>query len=74
MGNNEENWGEINMLTQTYAQIQTSKETTIAFNMGLQTAIYILEKAEELSDEGRRFLIQELRKQIEDSEIMAESM
>jgi len=62
------------MLTQTYAQIQTSKETTMAFNMGLQTAIYILEKAEELSDEGRRFLIHELRKQLENSEMMTESM
>ena len=59
MGNNEEDWGEINMLTQTYAEIQTSKETTMAFNMGLQTAIYVLEKAEELSEEGRRFLIED---------------
>ena len=62
------------MLSQTFAQIQTSKETTIAFNMGLQTAIYVLEKAEELSDEGRRFLIQELRKQIETSEMTTELM
>jgi hypothetical protein len=62
------------MLTQTYAQMQTSKETTMAFNMGLQTALYVLEKAEELSDEGRRFLIQELKKQIEDSEMMTESV
>jgi hypothetical protein len=74
VGNNEENWGEINMLTQTKAPIQTSKETTMAFNMGLQTAIYILEKAEELSDEGRRFLIHELRKQIENSEMTTELM
>jgi hypothetical protein len=74
LGNNEENWGEFNMLTQTYAQLHTEKETAMAFNMGLQTAIYVLEKAEELSDEGRRFLIHELRKQIENSEIMAESM
>jgi hypothetical protein len=36
--------------------------------MGLKTAIYVLEKAEELSAEGRRFLIKELRKQIAESE------
>ena len=40
------------------------KETVLAFNMGLQTAIYVLEKAEDLSTEGRRFLIEELKKQI----------
>ena len=47
--------------------IPTEKEVIMAFNMGLQTAIYVLEKAEELSDEGRRFLIEELKKQIERS-------
>jgi hypothetical protein len=62
------------MLTQTCAQLYTEKETAMAFNMGLQTAIYVLEKAEELSDEGRRFLIHELRKQIENSEMLTESI
>ena len=55
------------MLTETYAQLNRGKETAMPFNMGLQTAIYVLEKAEELSAEGRRFLIEELRKQIERS-------
>ncbi len=45
-------------------QIPTEREATAAFNMGLQTAIYVLEKAEELSAEGRRYLLEELRKQI----------
>jgi hypothetical protein len=36
--------------------------------MGLQNAIYVLEKSEELSAEGRRDLIEELRKQIANSE------
>ena len=62
------------MLAETYAQIQTERETAMAFNMGLQTAIYVLEKAEELSAEGRRFLIEELRRQIANSEEIAESM
>jgi hypothetical protein len=71
--NNKENWGELDMLTQSYARIETTRETTMAFNMGLQTAIYVLEKAESLSAEGRRYLVEELKKQIENSENMTES-
>ena len=40
----------------------------MAFNIGLQTAIYVLEKAEKLTAESRRFLLEELRKQIAESE------
>ena len=61
------------MLTQMNAQIETTRETTMAFNMGLQTAIYVLEKAETLSAEGRRYLIEELKKQIDHSENVGES-
>lgn len=61
------------MLTQMNAQIETTRETTMAFNMGLQTAIYVLEKAEALSAEGRRYLIEELKKQIDHSENVGES-
>jgi hypothetical protein len=61
------------MLTQMNSQIETTRETTIAFNMGLQTAIYVLEKAETLSAEGRRYLIEELKKQIDNSENVGES-
>ena len=39
----------------TYLQILAEEEATMAFNMGLQTAVYVLEKAEGLSAEGRRF-------------------
>jgi len=56
------------MHTETYAQIQTEREMAIVFNMGLQTAVYVLEKAEELSAEGREFLLEELRKQISNRE------
>ena len=62
------------MLTETCAQLYTERETAMAFNMGLQTALYVLEKAEDLSAEGRRYLIEALRKQIEDSEKMIESI
>ena len=61
------------MLTQMNALIEIEKETNLAFNMGLQTAIYVLEKAEALSAEGRRYLIEELKKQIGNSEDMTES-
>ena len=48
-------------------QILGEEEAFTAFNMGLQTAIYVLEKAEALSAQGRRFLIEELKKQIDRS-------
>ena len=54
-------------------QILKEREVSIAFNMGLQTALYVLEKAEELSEDGRRFLVHELRKQIENNELTAKS-
>ena len=56
------------MHAENYAQIPTDREATLAFNMGLQTAVYVLEKAEDLSEEGQRYLIEELRKQIGNSE------
>lgn len=62
------------MLTQMKALIEPGRETTMAFNMGLQTAIYVLEKAETLSAEGRRYLIEELKKQITCSEDFKDSI
>ena len=56
------------MNAEFYAQMQTDREASMAFNMGLQTAVYVLEKAEELSADGRRFLIEELKKKITNSE------
>ena len=49
-------------------QSLTEREFNIAFNMGLEAAVFVLEKAEELSSEGRRHLLDGLKKQIEDSE------
>ncbi len=51
-----------------YPQSLTEREFTIAFNMGLEAAVFVLEKAEHLSPEGRRCLIEGLKKQIGDSE------
>ena len=40
----------------------------MAFNMGLQSAVFVLEKAEILSPEGRRHLIESLKKYIAENE------
>jgi len=56
------------MAEEIYLQALTGREFNIAFNMGLEAAVFVLEKAEELSPEGRRHLLDELKKQIEDSE------
>jgi hypothetical protein len=40
----------------------------IAFNMGLHTAIDVLEAVEDLSNEGRKYFIESLKQQIADSE------
>jgi len=44
------------------------KEINIAFNMGLQSAVFVLEMTEGISSEGRKYLIDELKKNIEQSE------
>ena len=54
-------------------RILTEKEAVMAFNMGLQTAIYVLERAEELSPEERRFLIEKLRRQIANTETITKA-
>ena len=51
-----------------YQHSLTEREFTTAFNMGLQTAVYILETAEMLSPEGRRLLLKELKNKIAEGE------
>ena len=46
----------------------TDRDLRAAFNMGFQTALYILEAAEVLSPKGRRLLVEELKKQIANGE------
>ena len=43
----------------TYLQILAEEEATMAFNMGLETAVYVLERAEALSADGRKFLLKD---------------
>ncbi len=57
------------MNDETYRQLLTEREAAIAYNEGLKAAVYILERAEKLSPEGRRYLLEELKKQIADSEM-----
>ena len=40
------------------------KEMNIAFNMWLESAVFVLEMTEGISSEGRKYLINELKKNI----------
>ena len=57
------------MFEEIYLQSLTEREFNIAFNMGLEAAVFVLEKAENLSPEGRKSLLDALKKQIEASEV-----
>jgi len=46
-------------------KVLKEKEVNISFNMGLEMAVFVLEMAEGLSPEGRKHLIDELKKNIE---------
>ena len=52
----------------SYKGLLTEAEAAVAYNDGLKTAVYILERAEKLSPEGRRYLLEELKKQIVENE------
>jgi len=56
------------MKEEIYRELLTERERTMAFNTGLQCAIFVLERSEALSPEGRRYLLESLKKQIADSE------
>jgi hypothetical protein len=55
------------MRAEIYRELLTERERTMAFNTGLQYAIYVLERPEALSPEGRKSLLESLKKQIADS-------
>ena len=50
-------------------KVLKEKEVKMAFNMGLQSAVFVLEKAEGLSPEGRKSIIDELKKNIAESDL-----
>lgn len=49
-------------------KVLKEKEVKMAFNMGLQSAVFVLEEAEGLSPKGRKYLVDELKKNIEQSD------
>ena len=49
-------------------KVLKEKEINIAFNMGLESAVFVLEMTEGISSEGRKCLIDELKKNISQSE------
>jgi hypothetical protein len=44
-------------------QLLKESEFNMAFNMGLQSAVFVLEQAERLSPEGRKHLLESLKKE-----------
>jgi len=50
-------------------KVLKEKEVKMAFNMGLRSAVYVLEKAEKLSPRGLRYLKDELKKNIAESDL-----
>ena len=57
------------MQDDTNWKVLKEKEVNIAFNMGLQSAVFVLEEAEGLSPKGRKYLIDELKKNIAESDL-----
>ena len=49
-------------------KVLKEKEVKMAFNMGLQSAVFVLERAERLSFRGRRYLLELLKKNIAESD------
>jgi len=56
------------MREEIYLRLLRERNETIAFNLGLHTAIQVLEAVENLSPEGRKYLLESLKQQIADSE------
>ncbi|MBW1796014.1 MAG: hypothetical protein JRJ38_16590 [Deltaproteobacteria bacterium] len=55
------------MENKAYQDLLTQREATVMFNKGVKCALYILEKVETLTLEGRMHLHMELKKEIAES-------
>ena len=62
------------MKNDTNGQVSKEKGISISFNMGLEMAVFVLEMAEQLSPEGRKHLLESLKKNIRESEAAIPSM
>lgn len=49
-------------------ELLTERALAMAYDMGLSTAVYVLERAEKLSSEGRKCMLEALRAQIHETE------
>ena len=56
------------MRNETYQDLLTEREANMIFNRGLRAAVFVLEMAECLSPEGRRHLLESLKKKIAENE------
>jgi hypothetical protein len=56
------------MRNETYQDLLTEREANMIFNRGLKAAVFVLEMAEWLSPEGRRHLLESLKKKIAENE------
>ncbi len=50
-------------------ELLTERALAMAYDMGLSTAVYVLERAENLSPEGRKCMVNELKSRLKDTEI-----
>ena len=62
------------MKNDTNGQVSKEKGISISFNMGSEMAVFVLEMAEQLSPEGRKHLLESLKKNIGESEAAIPSM
>lgn len=62
------------MKNDTNGKVSKEKGVSISFNMGLEMAVFVLEIAEGLSPEGRKNLLESLKKNIGESEAASPSM
>ena len=56
------------MRNKTYQDLLTEREASMIFNRWLRAAVFILEMEEWLSPEGRRHLLESLKKKIAERE------
>jgi len=59
------------MIESDYRQRLSEREAAVMYNLGLKKAVYILERADHLSREGRKYLTEALKKEMKESEVMA---
>ena len=57
-----------------YYRLYTRQDIDQAFNKGIESAIFVLEKAEELSPDGIQYMVESLKKLISESEVSVKNI